>query len=386
MHILVYERNAYTQADLIDSLKKSGITLSTFTYNFENKNKDEIFLSTFTKELKQYHYDAVLSINYYPLIAECCYLSNTKYLSWSYDCPLDVRNIEDTLGFPTNYVFLFDKIQVDKYLNMGFENIYHLPLAVNTNRLDRMKPSASDYHNYGGDIAFVGNLYESPYSKLIEPLPDYVKGYLDGICESQLILYGCFFLDHIITSDIINLINNIYQQKYPNINFKLIKEELSYTMATQITHNERIRLLQAISKIPDIQTNLYSTNTLNNASIIQKGIVDYLNQMPYVFKTNKINLNITLKCIQSGIPLRAMDILGCGSFLLTNYQPELAEYFIPNIDFVSYGSIEEAVDLAYYYLAHESKRNKIAIHGYESIKKQFTYQIQLEKLFNYAKL
>ena len=193
-------------------------------------------------------------------------------------------------------------------------------------------------------------------------------------------------MDNIINDDLIKTINDIYYKIYPEIDFHLIKEELSYTMATQITNTERIRLLQTFSNIPDIKVSLFSSDNLSNTFITQKGPVNYITQMPYVFKTSKINLNITLKCLQSGIPLRALDIMGCNGFLLSNYQPELVEYFSPNVDFAVYESIEEAVDLATYYLTHENQRNKIAKSGYEKVKQNFSYEKQLKQLFKIAKL
>lgn len=382
MHILLYERNAYNQSDITNALKNAGIKISTFQYVFKDKNNDEFFLSSFVKLLKDTTYDAVFSINYYPLLAEGCYQTNTKYISWSYDCPLDVRNLEDTLGFSTNYTFLFDKIQTCKYIDMGFENIYHLPLAVNTNRLDKIKPTPYHFSKYGGDVAFVGSLYESVYPELTKILPDYLKGYLDSMCETQLLLYGCFFLDNTITSELLDSINKIYNKIYPKENFHIIREELSFTMATQITNYERTRLLKMLSLIPNVKINLFSHNRLDNTSIINKGTVTYLNEMPYVFKSNKINLNISLKCIQSGIPLRALDILGCGGFLLSNYQPELLEYFTPNVDCAVYSSMEEAMDLTDYYLKHDEERQKIARHGYETVKRLFDYDTQLKQIFN----
>ena len=386
MHILIHEYNAYNRTDLADSLINAGIKLSKFTYKFENKNEDEQFISSFFKLLNETHYDAVFSVNYYPLIAECCYQKNIKYISWSYDCPLNVRRIEETLGYPTNYVFLFDRIQASKYLNMGFEHIYHLPLAVNTARLDNMRPSASHIQKYGGDISFVGGLYESIYQTLIEPLPDYLKGYLDSMCDTQLLLYGCFFLDESITPGLIQLINAYYDTINPNKDFHIIKEELSYTMATQVTHAERTRLLKLLCDIPNVKVNLFSNNKLEDCCINHKGTVNYLTEMPYVFKTSKINLNISLKCIQSGIPLRAMDILGSGGFLLTNFQPEIAEFFRPDVDFVYYTGLEEAKALAEYYLTHEEERKKIAQNGYEIVKQNFTYEKQLKQIFDIVNL
>ena len=56
--------------------------------------------------------------------------------------------------------------------------------------------------------------------------------------------------------------------------------------------------------------------------------------MPLIFRESKINLNITLRSITSGMPLRALDIMGAGGFLLSNYQQELAENYIDGEELV----------------------------------------------------
>ena len=86
--------------------------------------------------------------------------------------------------------------------------------------------------------------------------------------------------------------------------------------------------------------------------------------MPTVFQHSKINLNITLKTIQIGIPLRAWDILGCGGFLLTNFQQELCDFFIPGEDFVYYESPTDAIEKAAYFLAHNAFEKIAASHTF----------------------
>ena len=90
--------------------------------------------------------------------------------------------------------------------------------------------------------------------------------------------------------------------------------------------------------------------------------------MPYIFHNSKINLNITSKTIESGIPLRVFDILSCGGFCLTNYQPEIARYFTDGEDLVMYSSMEDLVDKVAYYLEHDEEREQIARNGYEKLK------------------
>ncbi|MBC5712643.1 glycosyltransferase family 1 protein [Roseburia sp. BX1005] len=96
--------------------------------------------------------------------------------------------------------------------------------------------------------------------------------------------------------------------------------------------------------------------------------------MPCVFHLSKINLNISLRSITSGIPLRCLDILGTNGFPLTNYQPELAEFFIPDEDFVMYESEDDFLQKIEYYLSHEAERKEISYNGWKKVNQNFSYE------------
>ena len=102
--------------------------------------------------------------------------------------------------------------------------------------------------------------------------------------------------------------------------------------------------------------------------------------MPLVFHYSKININITLRSITSGIPLLVMDILACEGFLLTNYQSEIAEYFEDGRELVIYENFEDMYEKIAYYLQHEDERKQIAHAGYEKVKEQFNYTRGIDKI------
>ena len=108
--------------------------------------------------------------------------------------------------------------------------------------------------------------------------------------------------------------------------------------------------------------------------------------MPKVFRLSKINVNPTLKCIQSGIPLRALDILASKGFLLSNYQIELGEYFTDGEDLVFYHSMEDALIKADYYMKNEELRYKIAKNGYEKVIRYFSYEERINTLLKLSGL
>jgi spore maturation protein CgeB len=111
------------------------------------------------------------------------------------------------------------------------------------------------------------------------------------------------------------------------------------------------------------------------------GRVDYQREMPYVFKCSDINLNITLRSIRTGIPLRCLDILGSGGFLLSNYQADFYEHFIPGEDLVLFESHEDCIRKCDYYLKHDKERQQIAANGYGKVKECHTYEIRLKEIF-----
>ncbi|MGN0345682.1 MAG: DUF3880 domain-containing protein [Lachnospiraceae bacterium] len=380
MNILFYEWGSYIYKDLLSAFQSQGIAYETFFYHLSNKNHEEAFEVHLREKLETGQFDAVFSVNYFPVVAEVCKGKNVSYISWSYDNPLNVMQIEDTLGYETNYVFLFDRMQAKKYQDKGFVNVYYLPLAVNADRLDRISLRKSDLEKYETEISFVGNLYPSALASYMAPMNEYQKGYLEGICNVQEKLYGYYLIDEMLTDDFMRSIDEQYHKVKPDTEFVLPKEALSFACAASVTRMERIRMLALLSAHHRVK--LYSRencDALKNVSYM--GTCNYETEMPKIFKASKINLNITLKILQSGIPLRALDIMGCGGFLLSNYQPELAEYFENEKEVVLYDSLEDAYAKAQFYLKNDHLRQSIAENGYCKVRERFSYKRQLEEMF-----
>ena len=93
---------------------------------------------------------------------------------------------------------------------------------------------------------------------------------------------------------------------------------------------------------------------------------------------------MTNRPFKSGIPLRVFDIMGSGGFLISNYQPELAELFVPGEDIVLYDSIPDLLIKIEYYLEHKDERIQIAKNGYEKVKKYHSYDVRLEEMLRFS--
>ena len=383
MKLLLYHWNSYFQYDLYEILKNASISYDVFEWKFRNKNSDEKFVDWFCKNIQLKEYDALLSVNYYPLLSQMCEQQQVKYIAWCYDNPLNVEHIEETLGNACNYVFVFDKIQCDNYRSRGFDTVYYQMLGVNSARLQKITVSADEKIKYSSDVSFVGNLYPSVLDQLLAPLDEYTKGYLQSLMDLQEQIYGSYLFDELISDELIDDINRQYLEKNPYTHLQVNKEALTFAMASGITREERILLLNLCGN--RYHTKFYSyepCELVKNVTFC--GPIDYIQQMPKVFACTKINLNPTLRIIQTGIPQRALDIMGCGGFLLSNYQLELAEYFEPERHMVMYESIGDAVEKIDYYLTHDTEREKIAKQGRIEVLQNHGMQECLENIFTVA--
>lgn len=384
MKLLLYDACTFTLDDIMAVLKAHHVDCRYVLYRLTDIYRDDFFTFRMSGYLDEASYDAVFSINYYPVLAKLCYEKGVKYIAWSYDSPLIIPHIEDTLSLPTTYFFVFDRVDYEKYRKQGFRNVYHLPLGIHTKRLSSLHIQPTDHTRFDCDVSMLGQIYESTLPQLLLPLDEYLKGYIHAIIDAQLSVYGSYFVDELLTDDILNRINLAYRS-IGQTSVALEKHGLSAAIAKQITHIERITLLDTLGEL--CKTNYYAhrrESSIQHAAFC--GSVNYYMEMYKVFQCSRINLNPTLRSIQSGIPLRALDILGCGGFLLSNYQPELAEYFADEQELVLYTSLEDAIEKALFYLDHTDLRTKIAVNGRKTAFQQFSYNKQLASLFSSCQL
>lgn len=350
-------------------------------YTPEDLYGDERLLSMLEKDIGERKYDAVFTINFWPLVARACFKKGIKYISWSYDSPQNLPTDED-MDYETNYVFMFDKDECKSYQKRGIDRVWHMPLATDVKRWDGIKnPSGISY-----DITFVGKVYESVFPLLRNRLDEYNEGYLNAIIAAQRKLVGYFMIDELLDDKRMSDINRCFNKKNKDLN-NVSRAQMSYSVGSYITYQDRLTLLRLLQNAGKVH--LFSDTLEPHTKEILKGVdihgrIDYERKMPEVFKASKINLNPTLRVIKSGIPQRALDIMGCKAFMLTSFQPEIFDYFTEGEDVACYYSYEDAYDKADYYLRNDSERERIAALGYEKIKTEFTFEKRLSKMFEIA--
>lgn len=379
--ILFMDWNCYGGQDMKIALQNCGAELSLYPFSPRTERNDIVFEKDLSAAIRSFSPQFVFSFNYFPIISKVCNTMEVIYVSWVYDNPL-VALYSYTLANPWNRVFLFDRQEYLFFRNNGIPTVFYLPLAASPARL---KPDVSShYKKYRADVSFIGSLYTEPKHQLynrLQGIPDFTRGYLDAIMQVQKNVYGISIIEELLNENILSELRKACPCP-PNHDGVETESYLysNYFLLRQITAMERTELIQKIASKYPLQ--LYTNDkTWRCSGCTNHGPIDYYLDAPYVFYHSKVNLNITLRSIKSGIPLRAFDIMGSQGFLLTNYQEEFLDHFVPKEDFVYYTDTDDLMNQIEYYLSHEKERLEICRNGYEKVLRSHTYEKRVPVLF-----
>ena len=380
MKILVYPWNSYNYCDVERTFKNLGHEVDEIKYHIDDYDGDEGLLELLPRIFAEKKYDFVFSINYFPVISDACEGLGVRYVCWTCDNPL-ISMYHRSVFNDCNYIFTFDRTNWAEFKAKGCEHIYYLPLAVDTDRVDAVIKGASDLFLYKNDISFVGGLYEqNTYDRIKHKLPDYLKGYMEAVIQAERLVTGGNIIEPMITPEIELALTDYFDLEKSEGSFSSIGLIFSTTvLGFKVACETRKSALSSLADRYDVT--LY-TNSLRKdlEKIRYMGEVDYRTEMPKAFNGSRINLNFTIPNIVSGLPLRFFDVMGCGGFLMSNYQAEIPLFFKRGEDLEYFESEEELIDKCGFYLEHEDLRAKIAENGLQKIKEAHTYDIRVRQM------
>lgn len=410
------------------------------------KNSDRVALVE--KGIREHHPLFVFSINFYPALAEVCHVLQTMYFCWTVDSPVPELFSKSMQHPTNRIFLFdrAQYTRFSPYCPSGTFHL-PLASATQRFDQVISTITENDRATFAKDIAFVGSLYneKSPLSRLrkshtatstassaaisrkLSPktdifhstsalpakaesacgLSEYTQGYLNALEESTLKIYGCNFIEQSLTEKIVSEIKKldghfydpgpviapcdayIAAHSYVGMEVAVLERERTLnTLAQYFPVDLYTRSDSSALHRPDQtqsgQSYAGSENTGRLPGVYVHGGVASLTEMPKIFHLSKINLNMTVRPIQEGLPLRIFDILGCGGFCMTNYQPELTDYFEIGVDLEAYSSMEELVDKCAYYLEHEDERRQIAANGYQKVCESHTWTHRVKEMIALA--
>lgn len=402
MKLILYAWNANNEQILADNLIKCGFDVVWFRKECKHYTRDMELAMEMIQAVHREGVEGVVSFNYFPIISMICQTCGIPYYAWVYDCPHFTLYAKQ-IGDPWNHIGVFDREMARRLEeDYGIGTVYHAPLAVDCAYFEKgiAHASQAEREKYRCDISFVGSLYtdEHNYYDLLfngdsgsgsgsAPSADRQGRSIPAFMRQQCFCYEKDYLRQAVMSGQMNLAR---LQKAMEEQGLMLGEDyfarpedilIAAVLEKKVTVEERRMLLTELTKYDFRLYTGSDTGKLPELHAHNCGRVDYHTQMPLVFAGSRINLNISLRSIHSGIPLRVLDIMACGGFVLSNWQPEIAEYFEEGAEIVTFRGMEECMDKVHYYLSHEEERRQIAAAGRRKVKEEFSYEAGVRRLF-----
>lgn len=384
MRVLYLEWNSFTNDFVKREMIRRGydVVLFDFPQKTEDTRKSEELASHIAVKAIETSSDFIFSLNFFPVAAIAANACKIKYISWTYDSPY-IQLYSRTIDFPTNYAFIFDKAEYNRIKALGINTVYFLPMAGAAEDYDKLEISKKEHERYDADIAMIGSMYSEQKHRLMrhfDKADEYVNGYVNALIQAQKQVCGANIMEKALNDDIVGKIQK-YVPVFPHGDgFETSAWVLSnYFLARKVTAEERFEYIKALSE--NMNVALYTHEpTPDIPKADNRGSLDYYTEMPKAMKCAKINLNITLRSIVTGIPLRAFDIMAAGGFLLTSYQDDLLDFFEPGVDFVFFDGKDDLTEKAKYYLDNDKERETIARNGYEKVKLYHSYKDRFDEM------
>ncbi len=393
MNIIFYRYNSVCEPDFIDAFEKFGFSVTQITEEIRRKdltNEDRVELisraiqdSFDRKDIPFF----IFSINFYPVISMVCEKLGMFYVCVSVDCPV-AEIYSHTIRNPHNRVFLFDRKQWESVREENPGNIHYLPLGAAVERMDKIpKPKAYDY-----EVSFIGSLYteKDRYADLKKAgaIDKTALEHLEHLIDEQRKAagFGMSIIEENLTDEDIRAVREADPDFYSDPEAIIDMDRylvINNYLGNHLTSLDRIDILNRLAAgLPEGSVHLFtrSDTSAMDPKVVVHGGVESLTEMPDVFRRTMVNLNLTSRTIQDGLPQRVWDILGSDSFCLTTDAPVFREHqhVRDHVGLLWYP--EEIVEVCETYLEDHDRRIRMNEEGYEAVKASETVFARVQEI------
>lgn len=381
MRILIAGSKVQECPSILLALGRMGHQAAYYPKPIEELGEDEEEERAIEDFLKKYKVDFVLSNFFTSVIARVTNRLGMKYAVWCMDSPTYSTWISET-ALDNCYLFYFDYREYELKKQSGHPNTYHMPLAADVVWGENLVITDEELKKYGCKMSFVGNLYTvNLYDRALDRFSEDMQDAFTEIIENSAFIWDGQERLHIppnMVQAVRSTCPEIFGHPYRISDEYFLK---TFLLGRKLTQVERTLLIELLAQQYDIH--LYTGNMEQVPERVRRfPQIDAGDGALKVFYSSKINLNITMRSIASGVPARVFDVMSIGGFMLSNWQEEIPELFDEGKEIVTYKSPEELIDKADYYLQHEDERAKIAVNGYRKVKARHTYEHRLDKIIS----
>lgn len=295
-------------------------------------------------------------------------LSDLKfpYASWYVDSPTFILYDGEKNRSPYCTVFCWERSYLKQVEEMGFRTPAFLPLASDP---EIFSPGGGQAPGrFVAPLAFVGDSMETAIRKWEKKLPKSVRGAI-----------GSLPMDRLEVDRKAGMLEN-FPLLAEHVAGKRSELDMEATLIWKATRQYRVRLAKALLPLGLVIYGDSGWKGLFGKMKIVRPPVDYFCELPDLYRGTTVNINCTSFQMKTAVNQRVFDVPACGGFLLTDCQEDMEHLFEVGKEAVCFKSVEEAVELARYYLKNEGERNRIADAARKRVLAEHTYAHRMAEL------
>lgn len=364
------------------SLGKMGHEVVLYEKSMEYVEEHEEEYENFGLFLQSQKPDVVISTIFFQIVAAYTHELGIKYAVYGMDSPHYAAWVPEYPRLDNVYLFHFDSREVERFRKCGYTNVTYLPLAAGVTWADTIHTSGTDRKKFGSAVSFVGGLYgDNPFDTCAGRLPQPVQEHIWNQLENSAFLWdGKERLQEGVSEELLRICQTVTPELC-NPGFTMEDDYYfrQWTLARKLSNIERTLLFEQVAGQYDFR--LYTREKeVVPESIHRYPPVNAMTEQLKVFQSSGVNLNVTLRSIESGVPLRVFDILSVGGLVLTDYRKDAEELFREDEEIVMFRTPEEMMDKLAFYTTHETERKRIAKNGHRRARAEYSYERMLEEI------
>lgn len=377
--ILLLTSQYFLMGEIVAACERQSIPHMFINMDAKEMSLDH-FVARMTSAINTFRPDFVLTVNHLGVDQEgilntLLHKFDLPLASWFVDNPMLILPLYKRQADHNSTIFTWDADRMDSLKEMGFKNIFHLPLGTDPTRFLPSKRCTEK--KWTRDISFVGNSMVHKTARKLEAAN--LSGPLAQKWQEVAHKFGTRS-----EPSVVNFLKSDFPEllpHYENLISPFRKLSFETLIIWQATLEYRLSCVeQTIPYSPLIVGDDGWKTLLNNTSWEYHKELSYYNDLPRFYPCSKINFNCTSQQMKGAVNQRVFDVPACNGFILTDHRYQMENLFAPDKEIAIYHSIEEIPQLIDRYLRDEQKRKQIVSAARKRILAEHTYDCRIKSL------
>jgi len=378
--ILLLTSQYFLIGELEAACRRLGVAHRVLNLETKEMTLDD-FVGRMTGALTGFRPDFVLTVNHLGVdhegvLASLLNRHRVPLASWFVDNPHLILGAYANLFDAPTALFTWDSDTVDSLKDMGFENVFYLPLGADPTRFTPRR--SQPVETWRAPISFVGNSMLAKTVKRIE-----AAGPSQGLLQAGMLVAKAF------GDSGEPLAGTFLRREFPELadEYEALRprgRQLAFdTFVTwQATMLYR---LDCVLRILDFNPLIVGDPGWKELLKDREGWryhpeLSYYSDLPDFYPLSDINFNCTSQQMKGAVNQRVFDVPCAGAFLLTDHRRQMEELFEPETEIVCYTHPDEIPALADRYLNAPRDRQRVAEAARKRVLAEHTYDHRMVSL------